>query len=102
VRDGLKVSGHGLVVDRGDEARGGDLERLGETNDVLERDVAAATLDAAYVGAIEAGDVREFLLGESELSPAASHLCAKRSMGHREHRRHPTTVAACRLSVYGL
>ena len=50
---------------------GVNLERAGETADVLEADVAAATLDAADICPIEPSAVGEVLLGDSQPLPEA-------------------------------
>lgn len=49
----------------GEDSRRPRLERVGDPDDVRERDIALASLDCAVVGAVEAALERERFLGDA-------------------------------------
>jgi hypothetical protein len=51
-----------------------DLERVGDSTDVVERDVAFPSLDAAEVAAVQSGEFGELLLAQPRLTAQLSDV----------------------------
>lgn len=70
-----------------------DLQRLGDTDDVVQRDVALAALDLADIGPVQLAGVGERFLAEPEVGPTPAHSraelgCCRRKRGLAGRARH--------------
>jgi len=69
-----------------------DPQRVGQSNDVYERDIPFAPLDTAYVVAMQIRQFSQLLLREAAFKAQLAHLLSERSSG----------VAAWHAAIIGL
>lgn len=73
-----------------------DLERVGETHDARQGRVHLTALDVPDVGAVEAGELAELLLGDPKVLAMVSHSvaeCDLDSIGHA------SSIPICTLCI---
>ena len=95
----------GLLAISSKEVSDLHAQRVGDSMDVVETDIAFAAFDAADVGAIEFGQMGELFLAQAVLNPEFAHPAAEGGpLGELAWSggRHASTLEQGGLSVHGL